>query len=147
MAEAGKVKLSAFAGRRVRPNPGASWPRPTRQFSFETSWGKEGRNDKDEAPKPWFTLADGRLEQHLPGPLDPDAWIRENPPRVASFVASLLDMRWRLHQPGPLREEQGLINYLNLFVNIQVRSGRYQELYDKWVGGAAPGLTIDGVYR
>lgn len=46
-----------------------------------------------------------------------------------------------------LREEQGLINYLNLFVNIQVRSGRYQELYDKWVGGAAPGLTIDGVYR
>lgn len=46
-----------------------------------------------------------------------------------------------------LREEQGLINYLNLFVNQQVRSGRYQELYDKWVGGAAPGLTIDGVYR
>ena len=46
-----------------------------------------------------------------------------------------------------LRQEQGLINYLNLFVNIQVRSGRYQELYDKWVGGAAPDLTINGVYR
>ncbi|MFN0116180.1 MAG: transporter substrate-binding domain-containing protein [Paracoccaceae bacterium] len=46
-----------------------------------------------------------------------------------------------------LRQEQGLINYLNLFVNLQVRSGRYQELFDKWVGGAAPGLTIDGVYR
>lgn len=46
-----------------------------------------------------------------------------------------------------LREEQGLINYLNLFVNQQVRSGRYQALYDKWVGGTAPGLTIDGVYR
>lgn len=46
-----------------------------------------------------------------------------------------------------LREEQGLINYLNLFVNQQVRSGRYQALYDKWVGGSAPGLTIDGVYR
>lgn len=46
-----------------------------------------------------------------------------------------------------LREEQGLINYLNLFVNQQVRSGRYQELFDKWVGGTAPGLTIDGVYR
>ena len=46
-----------------------------------------------------------------------------------------------------LREEQGLINYLDLFVNIQVRSGRYQELYDKYVGGTAPGLTIDGVYR
>lgn len=46
-----------------------------------------------------------------------------------------------------LREEQGLINYLDLFVNQQVRSGRYQELFDKWVGGTAPGLTIDGVYR
>jgi len=46
-----------------------------------------------------------------------------------------------------LREEQGLINYLNLFVNQQVRSGRYQELFDKWVGGTAPSLTIDGVYR
>ncbi len=46
-----------------------------------------------------------------------------------------------------LREEQGLLNYLNLFVNIQVRNGRYQELYDKYIGGAAPGLTIDGVYR
>ena len=46
-----------------------------------------------------------------------------------------------------LREEQGLLNYLNLFVNQQVRSGRYQELYGKYVGGDAPGLTIDGVYR
>ncbi|MGQ0566589.1 MAG: ABC transporter substrate-binding protein [Gemmobacter sp.] len=46
-----------------------------------------------------------------------------------------------------LRQEQGLINYLDLFVNIQVRSGRYQELYDKYIGGTAPGLVIDGVYR
>jgi hydroxyproline transporter system substrate-binding protein len=46
-----------------------------------------------------------------------------------------------------LREEQGLLNYLNLFVNQQVRSGRYQELYNKHVGGTAPGLVIDGVYR
>lgn len=46
-----------------------------------------------------------------------------------------------------LREEQGLLNYLDLFVNQQVRSGRYQELFNTWVGGTAPGLTIDGVYR
>jgi len=48
-----------------------------------------------------------------------------------------------------LREEQGLINYLDLFVNQQVRTGRYQELFDKWIGGGAtaPGLTINGVYR
>lgn len=47
-----------------------------------------------------------------------------------------------------LRQEQGLLNYLNLFLNQQVRTGRYQELYDKWVGGGeAPDLTVRGVYR
>lgn len=46
-----------------------------------------------------------------------------------------------------LRQEYGLINYLNLFVQQQVRTGRYQELYDKWVGeGTAPDLTVPGVY-
>ena len=47
-----------------------------------------------------------------------------------------------------LRHEQGLINYLNLFINQQVRIGRYKALYDKWIGiGQAPDLTIPGVYR
>lgn len=45
------------------------------------------------------------------------------------------------------RNEYGLLNYLDLFVNKQVRTGRYQELYNKWVGGTAPDLTIPGVYR
>ncbi|QWA13359.1 hypothetical protein GTU79_12530 [Sodalis ligni] len=44
------------------------------------------------------------------------------------------------------RNELGLLHYLNLFVNHQVRSGRYQELYAKWVGGTAPNLTVPGVY-
>lgn len=46
-----------------------------------------------------------------------------------------------------LREDFGLINYLNLFVNRQVRSGRYAELWGKWVGGPVPDLTVPGVYR
>ncbi|NVP57004.1 transporter substrate-binding domain-containing protein [Mycoplana rhizolycopersici] len=45
------------------------------------------------------------------------------------------------------REEYGLINYLNLFINQQVRTGRYAELYEKWVGGELPDLTVNGVYR
>jgi ABC-type amino acid transport substrate-binding protein len=48
------------------------------------------------------------------------------------------------------RQEQGLLNYINLFLNRQVRSGRYAELYKKWIGadaGAAPDLTVPGVYR
>ena len=47
-----------------------------------------------------------------------------------------------------LRQEQGLLNYLNLFISHQVREGRYQELYKKWVGvGSPPDLTIPGVYE
>lgn len=46
-----------------------------------------------------------------------------------------------------VRDEQGLLNYLDLFVNQQVRTGRYEELFQKWVGGEAPDLTIPGVYR
>jgi polar amino acid transport system substrate-binding protein len=44
------------------------------------------------------------------------------------------------------RSEYGLIHYLNLFINQQVRSGRYAELYQKWVGGKPIDLTIPGVY-
>lgn len=46
---------------------------------------------------------------------------------------------------GP-RSEYGLLNYLNLFVNQQVRTGRAQELYEKWVGGELPQLTVPNVY-
>ncbi|MFE8100529.1 transporter substrate-binding domain-containing protein [Brenneria goodwinii] len=47
---------------------------------------------------------------------------------------------------GVARSEYGLLNYLNLFVNQQVRTGRYQELYEQWVGGQAPSLMVPGVY-
>lgn len=45
------------------------------------------------------------------------------------------------------REEYGFINYLNLFVNQQVRTGRYAELFEKHIGGELPELTVPGVYR
>lgn len=45
------------------------------------------------------------------------------------------------------RNEYGFLNYLDLFINQQVRTGRYDELYEKWIGGAVPALTIPNVYR
>ncbi|KFI25287.1 ABC transporter substrate-binding protein [Paenirhodobacter enshiensis] len=46
------------------------------------------------------------------------------------------------------RDEYGFINYMNLFINQQVRTGRYAELYHKWIGDGEPAdLTIHGVYR
>jgi polar amino acid transport system substrate-binding protein len=47
-----------------------------------------------------------------------------------------------------LRGEQGLLNYLDLFVHQQVRTRRYKALYQQWIGaGEAPDLTVPGVYR
>ncbi|QIE44495.1 transporter substrate-binding domain-containing protein [Pseudohalocynthiibacter aestuariivivens] len=43
------------------------------------------------------------------------------------------------------REDVTWLNYLNLFVTHQVRSGRYQELWGQYVGGEAPELRIPGV--
>ncbi|QPM92510.1 ABC transporter substrate-binding protein [Pseudooceanicola algae] len=45
------------------------------------------------------------------------------------------------------RDEYGLLNYLDLFVNQQNRTGRYAELYEKWIGGDLPDLTVSGSYR
>ncbi|MEZ5723989.1 MAG: transporter substrate-binding domain-containing protein [Paracoccaceae bacterium] len=67
----------------------------------------------------------------------PGIKVVDKAPMVPDYVALIA-----------LREEQGLINYMNLFINQQVRTGRYAELYKKWVGEGEPAdLTIKGVYR
>lgn len=58
---------------------------------------------------------------------------------VAPFGADIVGMMTK-------RKEFGWLNYLNIFINRQVRSGRYQEIYSKYVGGDAPDLTSQGVY-
>lgn len=44
---------------------------------------------------------------------------------------------------GP-RKDIPWLNYLNLFITHQVRSGRYDELWQKYVGSEAPELRIPG---
>ena len=46
---------------------------------------------------------------------------------------------------GP-RKDVSWLNYLNLFITHQVRSGRYDELWMKYVGSKAPELRIPGVH-
>jgi polar amino acid transport system substrate-binding protein len=58
---------------------------------------------------------------------------------VAPFGADIVGMMTK-------RKEFGWINYLNIFINRDVRSGRHQERYSKYVGGKAPNLSSMGVY-
>lgn len=71
-------------------------------------------------------VSSGRYDNLKPGP-------------VAPFGRDLVGMI-------TLREEYGWINYLNLFINRQVRSGRLDELYTHWIGGTTPDLTVPGIY-
>ncbi|EYD77466.1 ABC transporter, substrate binding protein [Rubellimicrobium mesophilum DSM 19309] len=66
----------------------------------------------------------------------PGLAIKGDAPYLVDYVALIA-----------LRNEYGLLNYLDLFVNQQVRTGRYKELYEKWVGGEPVDLTVPGVYR
>ena len=86
-----------------------------------------------------------------------DATVATSTVAFASIQSGKYDKRLKVggNAPYPIdyvslvapRGEFGLINYLNLFVNQQVRNGRYAELYKKWVGdGKAPDLTVPGVY-
>jgi ABC-type amino acid transport substrate-binding protein len=44
------------------------------------------------------------------------------------------------------RDDQQFLNWVRLFVWSQVRTGRYQELYNKYIGpGPAPSLSVAGV--
>jgi polar amino acid transport system substrate-binding protein len=43
------------------------------------------------------------------------------------------------------RGEQGLRDWINLFIFYQVDSGRFDELYTKWFGREAPTLKRDDV--
>lgn len=72
-------------------------------------------------------LGSGKYNAIEPGPMTP--WL----PDVVALIT--------------LRNEYGWLNYLNLFINHEVRSGRYAELYKKWIKGPVPDLTIPGVYR
>jgi len=45
------------------------------------------------------------------------------------------------------RDEYGLLNYLNLFIHLQVRNGRYKEIYRKWFDADPTDLTVPLTYR
>ncbi|MFC6689225.1 transporter substrate-binding domain-containing protein [Jhaorihella thermophila] len=106
-------------------------------------WGEEGNYQGYQSENEVFlAVAQGKA----------DAGITTNtavPAVVAKFdtLETGPRMPWQADYTsvvGP-RHDVTWLNYLNLFVSRQVRSGRYAELWRKYVGDA-PDLTVPGVY-
>lgn len=92
----------------------------------------------------FLALGQGQIQATIVPSTLAQAQVKKNPglevvgdaPYVADYVSLMA-----------ARSEYGLINYLNLFINQQVRTGRYDGLYAKWIGGAPAALVVPNVYR
>jgi len=137
----GIVNFEDMKGKRVAAAVGTV---PEQEFlKFAAEWGTEnlyqGYQSENEV---FLAVAQGKA----------DAGITTNTavkPITAKYETIIAGPRmpWTTDFTsvvGP-RKDFGWLNYLNLFVTHQVRSGRYQELWDRFVGGEAPELRIPGV--
>ena len=140
-AESGITTFEDISGKRVAAAVGTV---PEQEWlKIAAEWGEEGNYQGYQSENEVFlAVAQGKADigittntavlpitqQYdtiLAGPRMP--WTTD----YTSVVAKRQDVSW--------------LNYLNLFVTHQVRSGRYQELWGKYVGGDAPELRIPGV--
>lgn len=112
-----------------------------------TEWGEGEFRPYQNQADVFLALSQGQLdatvstvevaEANVSSGNFPGIKIVDKAPMVPDYVALIT-----------LREEYGLLNYMDLFINQQVRTGRYAELYAKWVGEGEPAdLTTPGVYR
>ena len=112
-----------------------------------TEWGEGEFRPYQNQADVFLALSQGQLdatvstvevaEANVDSGNFPGIKIVDKAPMVPDYVALIT-----------LREEYGLLNYMDLFINQQVRTGRYAELYAKWVGEGEPAdLTTPGVYR
>lgn len=139
--DSGIVTLEDIRGKRVAAAVGTV---PEQEWlKIAAAWGEEGNYQGYQSENEVFlAVAQGKadigittntavlpitqqFDTILAGPRMP--WTTD----YTSVVAKRDDVTW--------------LNFLNLFVTHQVRSGRYQELWGKYVGGDAPELRIPGV--
>lgn len=89
-----------------------------------------------------LAVSQGKADAGLSPSTTVSEWVKQHPHLEAGplmpFVPDYTSV------VGP-RKDFGWLNYLNLFITHQVRTGRYAELWKKYVGGAAPRLVIQYV--
>ncbi|MCJ8299305.1 MAG: transporter substrate-binding domain-containing protein [Pseudomonadales bacterium] len=136
--------IKTFADMKGKRIAGAVGTVPEKEFlKYAKKWGTEslyqGYQSENEV---FLAVAQGKADAGL----TTNTTIK---PVVGQFpsLAAGPRMPWTTDYTsvaGP-RKDIAWLNYLNLFVTHQVRSGRYQELWGKYVGGEAPALRIPNV--
>lgn len=139
-AESGIATFEDMRGKRVAAAVGTTMEQEWLQIAEE--WDEEnlyqGYQSENEV---FLAVAQGRADIGITtstavGPVVEQFDSLERGPVMpfaadyTSIAAPRLDVTW--------------LNYLNLFVTRQVRSGRYEELWMQYVGGDAPDLRVQG---
>lgn len=108
----------------------------------ERGWDDSGYQGYQSENEVILAVSQGKADAGLSTSTTVSEWVKRHPDLAAGplmpFVPDYTSV------VGP-RKDFGWLNYLNLFITHQVRSGRYAELWKKYVGGAAPRLVIQYV--
>ncbi len=140
--DSGVVTFEDMKGKRIA---GAVGTVPEQEFlKYAEAWGTEdlyqGYQSENEV---FLAVAQGKADAGL----TTNTAVKPVAEQYETIIAGPR-MPWTTDYTsvvGP-RKDVSWLNYLNLFITHQVRSGRYDELWMKYVGSKAPELRIPGVY-
>jgi polar amino acid transport system substrate-binding protein len=139
--DTGVTTFEDLAGKRVAAAVGTAPEQEYLKIAKERGWDKDYQGYQSEN-EVFLAVAQGKADVGL----TTNTAVKPVVDQYETVIAGPR-MPWTTDYTsvvGP-RKDVSWLNYLNLFVTHQVRSGRYAELWGKYVGGDAPELRIPGV--
>jgi hydroxyproline transporter system substrate-binding protein len=139
--DTGVKTFDDFAGKRVAAAVGTVPEQEYLKIAKEKGWDKDYQGYQSEN-EVFLAVAQGKADIGI----TTNTAVKPIVDKYDTIIAGPR-MPWTTDYTsvvGP-RKDVSWLNYLNLFVTHQVRSGRYAELWAKYVGGEAPELRIPGV--
>lgn len=140
--EAGIKTLEDIRGKRVASAVGTTTEQNWLKIAKE--WGEEGNYQSYQSENEVFlAVAQGKADIGITTNTAVGAIVSQYENLEAGPVMPFVGDYASAAAP---RGDASWINYLNLFINHQVRNGRYDELWKKYVGTDAPDLTVPKSY-
>lgn len=114
-----------------------------RMVEQEEGWDKDNYTSYQSENEVFLAVAQGKIDAGI----TTNTAVKEIVKQYESIIAGpYMPITPDLCSVGVRRKELGWLNYINLFVHRQVRTGRYAELWKKYVGSEPPALNIAGIY-